>query len=166
MSLYLSIHLSIYIYTPIYTSTPDLVILAAFALGGEKWAFLMVENTYFRTGLAVPVFFLLIVWTTCSDTAVEAGSCKGPGEMKLRFSHSHAFLSPSANGAELLFRQNVVIQGTCAEMDSMRLRLQLLPLLVAPAVVYVPQVTWCAGEPPPTWSYLHLVGRIPCTNVI
>lgn len=36
-------------------------------------------------------------------------------------------------------------------MDSRRLRLKSLPVLVAPDAAYVPQVTWCAEEPPPNW---------------
>lgn len=54
-------------------------------------------------------------------------SCKCPGKTKLRFTHSHDSLSPWAKAAELLFRQDVIIQSTCAEMDSRRPRLQFLP---------------------------------------
>lgn len=36
-------------------------------------------------------------------------------------------------------------------MDSRRLRLKSLPVSVAPNAAYIPQVTWCAGEPPPNW---------------
>lgn len=45
-------------------------------------------------------------------------SCKCPGQAKLRFTHSRDSLSPWTKGAELLFRQDVIIKSTHAEMDS------------------------------------------------
>lgn len=50
------------------------------------------------------------------DTAVQAGSCK-KYKMKHGFSHCPATLNPWANGTELLFRQDMIIQNTYVEIQ-------------------------------------------------
>jgi len=51
-----------------------------------------------------------------TDTAVQAGSYK-KYKMIHGFNHCRATLSPWANGTELLFRQNMIIQNTYAEIQ-------------------------------------------------